>query len=166
MKPAPTNYEHGAILDANNVSPSLAYQIEPFIFTQNGHPRVSRLGELRAGAGAGHHVIRLFRNRAGDLGAQTLGHGLGFVARHLLQRAGEDDGLPGNRRIGRRPLSVDDVSHLRGEPLDNFPVMALAEIRCDSVDHRVADLIDIVHLRLGLDIARSDGERGSVKCLP
>ena len=62
-------------------------------------PCFSRLLELRAGAGAGDDEVGLLRHRARDLGAEPLGHRLRLVAGHLLQRAGEDHGLAGDRRV-------------------------------------------------------------------
>src|SRR5258708_107270 len=74
-------------------------QFQPFVLGKHGDAVLLGLCEFRAGAGTGDHVIRLLRHRARSLGAEPLGHGLGLVARHLLQRAGEDDGLAGDRRV-------------------------------------------------------------------
>ena len=52
--------------------------------------------------GPGDDEVGLLRHRARDLGAEPLGQRLGLVAGHLLQRAGEDHGLAGDRRMRRR----------------------------------------------------------------
>ena len=43
---------------------SLPDQLQPFIFGQHGNAVLLGLGELRAGAGTGDHIVRLFRHRA------------------------------------------------------------------------------------------------------
>src|SRR5271169_3060845 len=70
--------------------------------------------------------------------AQAERLGLGLLARHLLQRAGEDDGLAGDLGVGLRLFGVEDF-HFFGQPFDNTLVMALAEIGPDAVDHGLAD---------------------------
>ena len=53
--------------------------------------------ELRPRPRPGDEHVSLRRDRARDLGAQPLGHRLGLVAGHPLQRASEDHDLAGNR---------------------------------------------------------------------
>ena len=55
--------------------------------------------ELRARAGARHDDVGLLRDGARDLGAEPLGHGLGLLARHLLERAGEHHRLARDRGL-------------------------------------------------------------------
>src|SRR6202790_1797828 len=140
-------------------------QLQPLVLSQHLDAVLLGLGEFRAGAGTGDHVIGLLRHRTRRLGAQPLGGGLGFVARHLLQRAGEDHGLAGDRRVALRLFGIEDRD-FPGQPLDDAAVMALAEIGPDTGDHGLADLVDRVHLGHCLLVALGDPEAGVVKGLP
>src|SRR6185437_5262248 len=62
-------------------------------------------------------------------------------------------------------LGVDD-RHLPGEPLDDVAIVLLAEIAAHSLDHRVADLIERVHLGDRLLVALRDLQRGVVERVP
>ena len=53
---------------------SLPDHRQPLILCQHRDAVLLGLGELRAGARTGHHVIRLLRHRARRLGSQPLGH--------------------------------------------------------------------------------------------
>src|SRR5689334_9452084 len=77
-------------------SPPLADQLKPLILGENRYSGFLGLVELRAGARPRDHIIRLLRYRASGLGAETLRHRLGLIARHLLERAGEHHGLAGH----------------------------------------------------------------------
>src|SRR5258705_3495782 len=103
---------------------ALAHEIEPLIFREHRHTEVLRLAKLRAGAGAGDHIVGLLRHRARDLGAEPLGHGFGLVAGHLFERAGEDHGLARHYRIGSRALRIAN-SYLGGKSFDAGTVMHL-----------------------------------------
>src|SRR3954462_9804902 len=52
------------------------------------------------------------------------------------------------------------------QPLDNAAVMAFAEIGLYRRDHRLADLVQRIHLRDGFGIVVGHLERGLVKGLP
>ena len=56
-----------------------------------------RLGELASRLAAGDDVVGLLRHRSRDLAAERLDHLLGVLARERRQRAGEDEGLAGER---------------------------------------------------------------------
>src|SRR6202163_3959677 len=108
-------------------SPLLPDQLHPLVLGQNGDAVLFGFRELGAGTRPRDHIIRLLRYRARRLGPETLGLGLGLVARHLFQRAGEDHGLAGNRRAALRLFGIEDGDFLC-QPLDDAAVMALAEI--------------------------------------
>ena len=73
--------------------------------------------------------------------------------------------LPAIGGIGARLLGVADA-HLRGEAFDAGAVMRLAEIIAQALDHRVADLIERVHLLLGLLVVLGELETGRVEGVP
>src|ERR1043165_7548917 len=104
-------------------------------------------------------LSRSLRHRARGLGAEPLGHRLGLVAGHLLERAGEYDSLPGDHRARRRLLGFGDRP-LRRQPLDEAAVVRLAEIGGDGIDHGITDLVEVVHLGPRLLVAASDLEAG------
>lgn len=70
---------------------------------------------------------------------------LGLFTSHFLQGPGENDCLARNGRILLRLFSVEDFNFL-GQPLDNTEVMVLTEIGGNGLNHRVADLVESVHL--------------------
>ena len=121
--------------------------------------------ELGAGAGTGDNIIRLFRNRARHLGAETLGGGLGLVACHLLQRTGKHNGLAGDSEIRARLFRIDNLYLLR-QPLDAAAIVWLGKIFTQALDHGVADLIERVHVLFGLVVALSKPQARLVKVLP
>src|SRR5271155_711042 len=73
---------------------------DPLLLVDGLDLELARLGELRAGAGAGDDEVGLGRDRAGHFGPEPLGDRLGLVASHPLERPGEDDGLAGERMAG------------------------------------------------------------------
>ena len=73
----------------------------PFVFGEHRNAELLCFLELGTGAGTGDHVVGLLRHRTRHLGAQPFGGRFGLVAGHLFQRAGEHDGLAGDRRIAR-----------------------------------------------------------------
>src|SRR6185437_203808 len=93
------------------------------------------------------------------------GLSLGLLARHLLQRAGEDDRFAGDGRVGLRLLGVED-GHFLDQALDNAAVVTFAEIGCDGGDDRIADLIERIHLGDGSLVAFDDLQTGIVERLP
>src|SRR5262245_7275997 len=93
--------------DAERLTKSSAFladQLEPFVLGEDRDTSVLGLGELGAGAGTRDYIVGLLRYRARGLGAEPLRHRLGLIPRHLLKRAGENDGLAGDDRIRARPL--------------------------------------------------------------
>src|SRR5260370_19362875 len=80
------------------------HEVEPFILGKHLDTEVLGLAELRAGAGAGDHVVDLLRHRARDLGAQPFRHGFRLVAGRLFERAGEDHSLPPPPVLTTRPF--------------------------------------------------------------
>ena len=103
------------------------------------------LGELRAGARTGHHVVGLLRHRARDLRAQPLGHRLGLVARHLLQRAGEHHGLAGDRRVRLHRLHRLDFDFVE-QRVERVDVARLLEELDHRLGHHLADALDRVQI--------------------
>ena len=77
--------------------------------------------------GTGDDEIGLGRHRAGDLGAQPLGHRLGLAARHLLERAGEDDGLAGDLAVGRDGDDIGLGADLLEQRVEHLVVALVAE---------------------------------------
>src|ERR1700719_5213956 len=140
-------------------------QREPFVLREHVHAGLPRLGELRPRVRSGHHIVGLFRHRGGHLGAKPLSHGLGLIAGHFFERAGEHHGFAGDRGIRARFLGVANA-HLHGETLDTLAIVWLAEIIAKALDHGVADLIERVHLLLRLLVAPGELEAGFVEGLP
>ena len=101
--------------------------------------------ELGAGAGAGDDDVRLLGHRARHLGPEALGHGLGLLARHLLQRARED-----HRLAGHGALAGHRLQRLRRDLLqqrvDDLEVVRLAEEVGDGLGHHGPDALDGVEL--------------------
>src|SRR4051812_16558367 len=71
---------------------------EPCRLVDHLDAEFGRLLELGAGTWAGDDEVGLLRHRAGNLGAEPLGHRLRLLARHPLERTGEHNGLAGDRR--------------------------------------------------------------------
>src|SRR6516164_8823035 len=143
----------------------LADEHEPLVLGEHVHAGFARLVELAPGAWPGDEVIGLLRHRARYLGAEPFGHGLGLIAGHLLERAGEYHGLAGDRGIAARLLGVADAN-LRGETFDAAKVVWFAEIIAQALDHGVADLIERIHFLLRFFVALSELAAGSVESLP
>src|SRR3546814_3414684 len=72
--------------------------------------------------------------------------GLGLAAGHGLQRAGEDDGLAGNRRVGRRRRFHRLDGELLLEVVEDFQVVFLAEEEHEVVGDAHADTLDVAEL--------------------
>src|SRR3546814_16787573 len=72
--------------------------------------------------------------------------GLGLAAGHGLQRAGEDDGLAGNRRVGRRRRFHRLDGELLLEVVEDFQVVFLAEEEHEVVSDAHADTLDVAEL--------------------
>src|ERR1035437_5469320 len=142
-----------------------ADQLQPLVFGKHLYAVLFGFGQFRAGAGARDHVVGLLRHRAGGLGAQALGRGLGLLARHLLQAACKHHGLAGDRAVGLRLFGVEDF-YLFGQPLDDAAVVAFAEISLDAFDHRFADLVERVHLGDGFFVALGHFHASLVERLP
>src|SRR4029077_19047211 len=141
------------------------HQLEPLVFGQHRDASLARLVELGACTRPRHHIIGFLRHRAGGLGAEPLGHRLRFLARHLFQGAGEHHGLARDHGVACGLLGLLDA-HLFGETLDDLAIVLLLEIRSERVDHRLADLVERIHLGARLLVALGNRERGSVKRLP
>ncbi len=73
--------------------------------------------------------------------------------------------LPATGDGGRDLLGVEDA-HFAGQPLDDAPVVRLAEIGREALDHRVADLVERVHLRARVGVALGEPDAGVMKRLP
>src|SRR5690606_22858471 len=124
-------------------------QLQPLILAQHLHAELGGLGGLGAGVFADDDVIGLLGDGGGDLGAEGFGAGLGLVAGHLGQRAGEDDGLAGNRAaFGADHLGVLDLDLLR-EVVEGLEVVLLGEEIEDVAGDRFADLVDVVEILVG-----------------
>ena len=141
---------------------AFADQLQPGVLVQHRDAELGGLLGLRAGVGADHQIVGLLRDRAGDLGAQRLGARLGLGAGHLLQRAGEDDGLAGDRRIGDGlPGAVNSATvDLALEIVEQVEVMLLGEEADDIGGDRGADAVDVVELVIAPG-SRDPGPRSS-----
>ena len=99
-------------------------QLRQFDFIENGNAEFLRLVELAAGFFAGHHVIRLLRHRTGHLAAGGLDQRLGLLACQRRQRAGQHQGLAGQRlpaaSLPARPPAMHPGPAQAG---NHFPVM-------------------------------------------
>src|SRR5262245_17630382 len=68
-------------------------------FVEDRDTELLRLGELAPGLGSRDHVARLLRHRPDDLAAGVLDAALRLLAREVRERAGEDEGLAGERAL-------------------------------------------------------------------
>src|SRR5690606_11765573 len=105
------------------------------------------------------------RHRTSDLGAEPFGHRFGLLPRQLFESAGEHYRLACHRGVGLRLLGIENA-HLLRQPLDDPAVMLLAEIGGEGVDHRIADLVESVHLLTRFRIALRQLDTGVMKRLP
>ena len=111
-------------------------------------PSSLRLGELRAGLGAGDDPVGLLRHRAGDLAAERFDHLLGVVAGQRRQRAGEDEGLAGERQ---RAPPTPALALLPGDAgaaqaRHHLEVVRLVEEGVDALGDDRADVGDLEQL--------------------
>ena len=114
---------------------------DPFLLVDRLDAELARLRQFRAGARPGDDEIGLGGDRAGHLGAQPLGDRLGLVARHPLERPGEDDGLAGERMAGRdRRHRLD--RHFLQERVERGLVALLGEEVGDRLRHNRPDAFD------------------------
>ncbi len=88
---------------------------------------------------------------------RPLGHGLGLVAGHALQRAGENHGLAGDRAVALHRLHRKSP-HLRQQRVQRRLVMRLHEEIGHGLGHDLADPVDgdqsFARLAAGLRAAR------------
>ena len=90
------------------------------------------------------NVLRVVnRGLGGDFRPEAFRHRLGFVARHPLERAGEDHDLAGDRAGGRHRLQRLR-RHLRQKPVEQILIMRLSEEIGQRLDHRRPDAVDRV----------------------
>src|ERR1700677_3109737 len=146
-------------------SASLPDQLQPFVFGQHRDAMLFGLGEFRAGAWTSDKIVCLLRYRTRCFGAKTLRIGLCLFARHPLKRTRKNHDLARDGGIAPGLFGIED-GDLPGQPLDDAAIMALAEIGGDAGDHRVADLVQRIHLRDGLLVAPGDPIAGVGKALP
>src|SRR5215211_1488392 len=143
----------------------LLNELEPIVLAKHRDSQVGGLGELRAGARPGDHVVGLFGYRSSHLGAEALGHALGLVARHLLQCSSEHHGLAGDGGVLRRLLGLENA-YMPGQPLDDAAIVCLAEIGGERIDDGRTDLIEGIHLLARLCVVFRDLHAGLVKRSP
>lgn len=94
------------------------------------------------GAGTDHHIIGVFGNGTGYLGAGRKGFGLGFGTRQFLKCAGKDDGFSGKRTVRVDFLVKVFNRYFFAQPADGENIVLFFEKFDNVMRHRFADAVD------------------------
>src|SRR6478609_2015786 len=120
----PHMYEWGGLPASTSDGPARlasARKLDPLLFGQGLDAKLGGLARLRARILADHDEAGLLRHRIGDLGAELLGAGLGGVAGHGRELAGEDHDLVLERCVGGDHTALDRLDgELLAQVLDDL----------------------------------------------
>src|SRR5579872_4154412 len=143
---------------AASAAPFAAKHRHERLLVERLHSELGRLAQLGARLRAGHDEVGLAADRGSHAAAGGANLLLRLLARHGLERPGQNEALVAQRRapVGGRRCKRLQIEMLQ-QPLDRLAVARLVEVFANTAGDLVADIADGAQVVLARAAERVDG---------